>query len=105
MKCDSRASLLAHTFTSPCLGRKPKARVAIDEILSDLLVQETNNSQDLKNEITFTFLIKVSLYMVAMIDEINNFFGLNAIWHGLYWVTRSILATISTNFSNTIWGK
>ncbi len=27
MKCDSRASLLANTFASPCLGRKPKARV------------------------------------------------------------------------------
>jgi len=27
MKCDSRASLLAHTFTSPCFGRKPKAKV------------------------------------------------------------------------------
>jgi len=29
MKCDSWASILAHTFVSPCLGRKPKARVAI----------------------------------------------------------------------------
>jgi hypothetical protein len=28
MKCDSRASLLACTFVSPCLGYKPKARVA-----------------------------------------------------------------------------
>jgi hypothetical protein len=28
MKCDSRASHLARTFTSPCLGREPKARVA-----------------------------------------------------------------------------
>jgi hypothetical protein len=27
MKCDSRASLLAHTFASPCLGCKPKAKV------------------------------------------------------------------------------
>jgi hypothetical protein len=27
MKCDSRASLLAHTFVSPCLGREPKVRV------------------------------------------------------------------------------
>jgi hypothetical protein len=27
MKCDSRASFLARTFASPCLGRKPKARV------------------------------------------------------------------------------
>jgi len=27
MKCDSQALLLAHTFASPCLGHKPKARV------------------------------------------------------------------------------
>jgi len=29
MRCDSRASLLARTFASPCFGREPKARVAI----------------------------------------------------------------------------
>jgi hypothetical protein len=28
MKCDFRASLLAHTFASLCFGHKPKARVA-----------------------------------------------------------------------------
>jgi hypothetical protein len=28
MKCDSWVSLLARTFTSPCLGHEPKARVA-----------------------------------------------------------------------------
>jgi len=28
MKCDSQASLLAHTFINPCLGCKPKAKVA-----------------------------------------------------------------------------
>ncbi len=27
MRCDTRASFLAHTLTSPCLGHKPKARV------------------------------------------------------------------------------
>jgi hypothetical protein len=27
MKCDSRASLLARTFASPCLGREPKAKI------------------------------------------------------------------------------
>jgi hypothetical protein len=27
MKCDSQASLLAHTFASPCLGREPKVKV------------------------------------------------------------------------------
>jgi hypothetical protein len=29
MKCDSWASLLAHTLASPCLAHKPKAKVAI----------------------------------------------------------------------------
>jgi len=28
MRCDSRASLLAHTFASPYLGCEPKVRVA-----------------------------------------------------------------------------
>jgi len=28
IKCDSQASLLAHTFISPCFGHKPKAKVA-----------------------------------------------------------------------------
>ncbi len=32
MKCDSRASLLTHTFTSPCLSRKPKARVVTNGV-------------------------------------------------------------------------
>jgi hypothetical protein len=27
MRCDSRASLLAHNLASPCLGREPKARI------------------------------------------------------------------------------
>jgi hypothetical protein len=27
MKCDSRASFLAHTFANTCLGREPKAKV------------------------------------------------------------------------------
>jgi hypothetical protein len=29
MKCDSRVSLLARTFASPCFGHEPKAKVAI----------------------------------------------------------------------------
>jgi hypothetical protein len=32
MKCDSRASLLAHSFTSPCLGHEPKAKVVIIDV-------------------------------------------------------------------------
>jgi len=38
MKCDSQASLLARTFASPCLGHKPKVRVATCS-------KEKNNSQ------------------------------------------------------------
>ncbi len=33
MKCDSRASYLACTFPSPCLGRKPKAKVVTSPLL------------------------------------------------------------------------
>jgi hypothetical protein len=32
MRCDSRASLLAHTLVSLCLVREPKARVATSHI-------------------------------------------------------------------------
>ncbi len=32
MKFDSWASLLAHTFASPCLGHKPKARVVTIDV-------------------------------------------------------------------------
>jgi hypothetical protein len=32
MKCDSQASLLAHTFASPYLGDEPKARVVTPNI-------------------------------------------------------------------------
>jgi hypothetical protein len=32
MKCDSWASLLAHTFASPCIGRESKFKVTIENI-------------------------------------------------------------------------
>jgi hypothetical protein len=32
-KCDSRASLLAHTFTSPCLGCEPKVKVVTGKFM------------------------------------------------------------------------
>jgi len=35
MKCDSRVSLLAYTFASPCLGCEPKARVATNPFTSN----------------------------------------------------------------------
>ncbi len=40
MKCDSWASLLAHTFTSPCFGRKPKARVTIILIYQHVYLEQ-----------------------------------------------------------------
>jgi hypothetical protein len=38
MKCDSRASLFARTFTSPCLGCEPKVKVATFYVLLILLL-------------------------------------------------------------------
>jgi uncharacterized protein (DUF736 family) len=35
MKCDSQASFLSCTLTSPCLGRELKARVATKETNAD----------------------------------------------------------------------
>jgi hypothetical protein len=39
MKCDSQASLLACTFASPCLGCKPKARVATNIVSKYVFMQ------------------------------------------------------------------
>jgi len=36
MKCDSRASFLARTFASPCLGHEPKAKVMTLKIIDNL---------------------------------------------------------------------
>jgi hypothetical protein len=50
MRSDSRASLLSHTFASPCLGYEPKARVTTlhdsNNLISSSLFQiPTNSSQ------------------------------------------------------------
>ncbi len=39
MKCDSLASLLAHTFTSPCFDRKPNTKVTSKMIVNYSLVE------------------------------------------------------------------
>jgi hypothetical protein len=44
MKCDYRASFLAHTFTSLCIGHEPKARVPTPMAF---LMLPTCNSWDL----------------------------------------------------------
>jgi hypothetical protein len=51
MKCDSQASLLARTLASPCLGCKPKVRVATLAIIVKIIFVETTLScnQRLKN--------------------------------------------------------
>ncbi len=38
MKCDTRASLLAYTFASPCIGCKLKAKVATQMMHAHLMV-------------------------------------------------------------------
>jgi hypothetical protein len=48
MKCDSQASFLAHTFSSLCLGLKPKARVATPLLIGT------------KNKILISYNIKVN---------------------------------------------
>jgi hypothetical protein len=47
MRCDSWASLLALTLASPCLGRKPKAKVATfamlvanNDLFQNIIVEE-----------------------------------------------------------------
>jgi hypothetical protein len=47
MKCDLRASLLACTFASPCLGRKPKVKVVIGIIQESPIItsKSQNNSR------------------------------------------------------------
>jgi hypothetical protein len=37
MKCDSLASVLAHTFASLCLGREPKVKVLTYKLTIDFL--------------------------------------------------------------------
>jgi hypothetical protein len=45
MKCDFQASLFAHTFASPCLGHKPKVKVATMWIMQFF----SNNQNPLHN--------------------------------------------------------
>jgi len=52
MKCDSQASLLAHTLANPCLGRKPKARIATQAFFHAFLI---------KNKCYFIFFSMFSL--------------------------------------------
>ncbi len=53
----------------------------LEEIICDLLIEETNDFQCLKDEATIAFLTKVSPHTIAMVNEINNHV-LNANLHG-----------------------
>jgi hypothetical protein len=52
------------------------------EIPQNLMINETNNKQCLKNDASFALLAKASPRMVIMFDEINNLVRLNAILQG-----------------------
>ncbi len=43
IKCDSRASLLARTFASPCFSREPKARVVTICYQNKVLFESSSN--------------------------------------------------------------
>jgi hypothetical protein len=52
------------------------------EIPKNLMINETNDGQCLKNDTSFAFLVKVCPHMVIMFDEINNLVRLNVILQG-----------------------
>jgi hypothetical protein len=58
MKCDSQASLLAHTFVSPCFGRKPKAKIAT----SNMLIPQ--NSKTILAQKSYTVIEKTRMYYI-----------------------------------------
>jgi hypothetical protein len=57
MKCDSRASLLAHTFASPCFGHEPEVRVATFKVFFGDFIYFSNKTWD---------------YAIIWIDVFNN---------------------------------
>jgi hypothetical protein len=46
MKCDSQASLSAHTFASPCFGYEPKVKV-----MANIILKKCKNK--INNELNF----------------------------------------------------
>jgi hypothetical protein len=53
MKCDSWASLLAHTFTSLCFGREPKTKVATTRLWCKIVLK--NHVEHIKGHEGFYF--------------------------------------------------
>jgi hypothetical protein len=57
MKCDSRASLLARTFASPCPGCEPKVKVTTKPIIIAIVV--TKNPKDDNVLIIVVFIVMI----------------------------------------------
>ncbi len=51
-------------------------------VTHDLLVEETNDSSHLKDEVAFPLLTEVLSHVITMVDVIIKFFRLNVILHG-----------------------
>jgi hypothetical protein len=49
------------------------------EKVANLTLEETNEGPHFKDDATFALLTTISLHMVAMLNEINNLLGLDAI--------------------------
>jgi hypothetical protein len=72
IKCDSQASLLAHTFVNPCFGRKFKAKVTIvvdepkvclyEDFISTGRPVTTKSYVSPKDGLTKAFQVKVTQY-------------------------------------------
>jgi hypothetical protein len=82
MKCDSRASLLAHTFASPCLGHKPKARVVTlpfevhtnvnDYTINGVFMQDEHLIVFLNKKLCRTLLNVELIHKLGQINVVSN---------------------------------
>jgi hypothetical protein len=66
MRCDFRASLLAYTLASPCLGCKPKARVATKNVTTSV----TSRNKNLNGQ--HCFLLSKATNIVAQFANKNQ---------------------------------
>jgi len=55
MKCNCRASFLAYTFASPCLGREPKAKVVkhmhVDKYFKTMGMHHDGSANNLETQV------------------------------------------------------
>jgi len=76
MKCDSRVSLLARTFTSLYLGREPKVRVTTLKFIIITNVAETITISNKINVAIVSFvhiLNEISVVLIIDVDVIAKF--------------------------------